>query len=172
MKQVTQLLWVLLAVFLIAGCSQKKNVKPPPVDDQPKVQSDDGQINPDIDPHGRAGKPIGGVLAQRVIYFDFDQTEVRAEGRELITAHAAHLVSNPNLRVTLEGHADERGSREYNIGLGEGRAQAVRQLLLFQGVAARQISTVSYGEERPADPGHDETAWAQNRRVEIVYQNQ
>ena len=84
-----------------------------------------------------------------------------------MTRHAIQLQSNPGAQVRLEGHADERGSREYNIGLGERRSQAVRRLLLIQGASAAQISTVSFGEERPAADGSSESAWAQNRRVEI-----
>ena len=87
----------------------------------------------------------------------------------MVAAHAKYLASHQGARVRLEGHTDERGSREYNIGLGERRAQAVRRALLLQGATDAQISTVSYGAERPAVAGHDEAAWAKNRRVEIVY---
>ncbi|HEX5419262.1 MAG TPA: peptidoglycan-associated lipoprotein Pal [Gammaproteobacteria bacterium] len=110
------------------------------------------------------------LLNQLVVYFDFDTSEIRPEFNAVLTAHAKFLASHPNTRVRLEGHTDERGSREYNIGLGERRAQAVRQVLLLQGAAADQLSTVSYGEERPAATGHDEAAYRMNRRVEIVYQ--
>jgi peptidoglycan-associated lipoprotein len=116
-----------------------------------------------------AAGPQAGLLAKRTVYFDFDSSEIKGEGTDIVAAHAKYLASNPGTRVRLEGHTDERGSREYNIGLGERRAQAVRRALLLQGAADAQISTVSYGEERPAVPGHDEAAWAKNRRVEIVY---
>jgi peptidoglycan-associated lipoprotein len=105
-------------------------------------------------------------LSQRRIYFDFDSFDVRAEDKEILAAHAAYLAANSQTTVTL----DEQGSREYNIGLGDRRAQAVRRLLEFQGALPSQIGTVSYGEEKPVDFGHDEAAWAQNRRVEIIYQ--
>jgi peptidoglycan-associated lipoprotein len=108
-------------------------------------------------------------LAQRVFYFEFDSSEVRAADRDVLANHAAYLRENPQAVITLEGHGDERGSREYNIGLGERRAQAVRQVLEFQGAGAQQLSTVSYGEEKPAVDGHDETAYSQNRRVELIY---
>lgn len=108
-------------------------------------------------------------LAQRVIYFEFDSSDVRAADRDVLANHAAYLRENPQAAITLEGHADERGSREYNIGLGERRAQAVRQIMEFQGAGAQQLNTVSYGEEKPAVDGHDETAYSQNRRVELVY---
>jgi peptidoglycan-associated lipoprotein len=113
--------------------------------------------------------PQAGLLAKRTVYFDFDSSEIKGEGTDIVAAHAKYLAANPTARVRLEGHTDERGSREYNIGLGERRAQSVRRALLLQGAADAQISTVSYGEERPAVAGHDEAAWAKNRRVEFVY---
>lgn len=116
-----------------------------------------------------AAGPQGGLLATRIVYFDFDSSEIKGAGTDVVATHAKYLASHSGTRVRLEGHTDERGSREYNIGLGERRAQAVRRALLLQGATDAQISTVSYGEERPAVPGHDETAWAKNRRVEIVY---
>ncbi len=102
-----------------------------------------------------------------VIYFEFDSSEVRAQDQDLVAAHAIELNENSYASVRLEGHADERGSREYNIGLGERRAQAVRQLLMIQGVKASQIQTVSFGEERPVAMGSSDSDYAQNRRVEI-----
>lgn len=113
--------------------------------------------------------PQAGLLAVRVVYFDFDSAEIKGQGTDVVAVHAKYLAAHSSARVRLEGHTDERGSREYNIGLGERRAQSVRRALLLQGAADAQISTVSYGEERPAVPGHDEAAWAKNRRVEIVY---
>jgi peptidoglycan-associated lipoprotein len=119
---------------------------------------------------GAAG-PEGALAAQRVIYFDFDSSDIRTEYVDVIAAHGRFLASNATVRVRLEGHSDERGSREYNIGLGERRAQTVRRALLLQGVQESQVATVSYGEERPAAAGNDENAWSKNRRVEIVYIN-
>lgn len=109
-------------------------------------------------------------LSKRVIYFEYDKSEVQDDFRPIVQAHAQFLAANPRARVTLEGHTDERGSREYNIALGERRAEAVRRLMLFMGAADSQIQTVSYGEERPVAMGHDESAWQENRRVEIIYQ--
>jgi peptidoglycan-associated lipoprotein len=111
----------------------------------------------------------GGALDTRIIYFGYDQSDVDAEAITILEAHGAYLAENTGASVRLEGHGDERGSREYNIGLGENRAQAVRQVLLLQGVSSVQISTVSYGEERPALLGGDEEAWSLNRRVEVIY---
>lgn len=108
-------------------------------------------------------------LAVRVVYFDYDSSSIRADFESVVQAHAGYLASNPNASVTLEGHADERGSREYNLALGERRALAVRRQLVLLGAQAGQIRTVSYGEERPVSDGHDESAYALNRRVELVY---
>lgn len=113
--------------------------------------------------------PQAGLLAKRIVYFDFDSSEIKGDGTDIVAAHAKYLASNPSARVRLEGHTDDRGSREYNIGLGERRAQSVRRALLLQGASEGQLSTVSYGAERPAVAGHDETAWSKNRRVEIIY---
>jgi len=120
-------------------------------------------------PDDEAAGPQAGLLANRIVYFDFDSAEIKGAGIDTVAAHAKYLAAHAGVRVRLEGHTDERGSREYNIGLGERRAQSVRRALLLQGVTDAQVSTVSYGEERPAAPGHDEAAWAKNRRVEIVY---
>lgn len=111
----------------------------------------------------------GGLPDDRIIYFGFNQSDVTPGSMEVLTAHANYLADNPQVEIRLEGHADERGSREYNIGLGENRAQAVRQVLLLRGVGSAEMNTVSYGEERPAATGSDDEAWALNRRVELVY---
>ncbi len=109
------------------------------------------------------------ALSKRVIYFDFDSSDVSAEARDIIAAHAQNLSEHPGLSVVLEGHTDERGTREYNLALGERRAKAVKELLVLQGANTKQIQVISFGEERPAAVGHDESAWALNRRVELLY---
>lgn len=109
------------------------------------------------------------LLAQRRIYFDFDSSTISEESREIIEAHAANIVANPDLRVHLEGHCDERGTREYNLALGERRAQAVERVMRLLGVPGGRSTTVSYGEEQPLAPEHNESAWRLNRRVEIIY---
>jgi peptidoglycan-associated lipoprotein len=111
----------------------------------------------------------GGALENRVVYFNYDQSDVDADARPLLVSHGEYLATNPDATVRLEGHGDERGSREYNIGLGERRAQSVKQILLLQGASMDQLNTVSYGEERPAALGSDEETWSLNRRVELVY---
>ena len=108
-------------------------------------------------------------LGTHTIYFEFDSSDVPASAQPIIEAHATYLSEHAGASVTLEGHADERGSREYNIGLGEKRALAVRRLMSLLGATGPQVRTISYGEERPADAGHEESAWQLNRRVEIVY---
>jgi peptidoglycan-associated lipoprotein len=115
--------------------------------------------------------PSGALGSQRIIYFDFDSSDIRPEFVDVVAAHGRFLAGNASIHVRLEGSTDERGSREYNIGLGERRAQTVKRALMLQGVKEAQIATVSYGEERPAVAGSDEAAYAKNRRVELVYIN-
>jgi peptidoglycan-associated lipoprotein len=164
---------LLVAMSLgLAACASKK---PKDMSPAPSAADSGAQGSGAMNPNAGAGSddeaagPQAGLLAKRVVYFDFDSSEIKGEGTDLVAAHAKYLAAHTGTRVRLEGHTDERGSREYNIGLGERRAQSVRRALLLQGAADTQISTVSYGEERPAVPGHDEAAWAKNRRVEIVY---
>ena len=120
--------------------------------------------------NGALGPP-GALGAQRVIYFDYDSSDIRSEFIDVVAAHGRFLAGNATVRVRLEGHSDERGSREYNIALGERRAQTVKRALALQGVQESQVAVVSFGEERPAATGSDENAWSKNRRVEIVYIN-
>jgi peptidoglycan-associated lipoprotein len=110
-----------------------------------------------------------GDLANRTIYFEYDSASLTDESIAILETHGSFIAGNGEVRVRLEGHADERGSREYNIALGDRRAQSVRRVLLFQGAATDQIDTVSYGEEHPVDSGHSEEAWSKNRRVELIY---
>jgi peptidoglycan-associated lipoprotein len=166
---------MLIACLSVAGCK----TKPVKTDVPPASQAGAGSQTSGAGANGAnaAGQngddetagPQAGLLAKRVIYFDFDSSEIKGEGTDIVGAHAKYLANNPTARVRLEGHTDDRGSREYNIGLGERRAQSVRRALLLQGATEAQLSTVSYGAERPAVAGHDEAAWAKNRRVEVVY---
>lgn len=121
---------------------------------------------------GVPGDPAAAANAptQNLVYFDFDASTLRPDARPLVEQHAAYLRAYPSLRVRLEGHADERGSREYNLALGERRALAVSRYLSILGVTPGQIRTHSYGEEMPLAAGHSETSWQQNRRVEFVYE--
>lgn len=111
----------------------------------------------------------GSLLAQRIIYFDFDRSSIKPEYMNILNAHAALLANYPNLRVRLEGHADERGSREYNVALSERRGYSVLDYLQIKGVRTTQMDVIGYGEEIPAAFGHNESTWSKNRRVEIKY---
>ena len=110
-----------------------------------------------------------GALANRTIYFEFDSAKLSSESIQILETHGNFIAGNGEVSVRLEGHADERGSREYNIALGDRRAQSVRRVLLFQGASVDQLETVSYGEEQPVMSGHTEEAWSKNRRVELIY---
>ncbi len=110
-----------------------------------------------------------GDLSNRTVYFEFDSAKLTDESLSMLEQHGAFVAANRQVTIRLEGHTDERGSREYNVALGDRRAQSVRRVLLFQGASVDQIDTVSYGEEQPALSGHNEDAWARNRRVELLY---
>jgi peptidoglycan-associated lipoprotein len=174
MRKILMILMV-AAALTSAGCSSNK---PKPGPASSTEVGDNSGANADAANAANASNagsdeetagPQTGLLAKRVIYFDFDSAEIKGEGNDVIAAHAKYLASHASMRVRLEGNTDARGSREYNIGLGERRAQAVRRALLLQGAADSQLATVSYGAERPAVAGNDDAAWAKNRRVEIVY---
>ena len=108
-------------------------------------------------------------LANRIIYFEYDSAKLSSESIAILETHGNFIAGNGEVTVRLEGHGDERGSREYNIALGDRRAQSVRRVLLFQGASSDQVETVSYGEEKPMELGHDDAAWSKNRRVELIY---
>ena len=121
-------------------------------------------VNPLRDPNN--------ILSKRSVYFDYDSNVVKDEYRATIQAHAKYLVENRNARVRLEGNTDERGSREYNLALGQRRADAVKKIMAVLGVPESRMETISFGEEQPKDQGHDESAWSKNRRTDIVYQGE
>jgi len=118
---------------------------------------------------GNPLKDPNNILSKRNVYFDFDQYEVKDEYRALVEAHAKYLVNHPELSVRVEGNADDRGSREYNLALGQKRAVAVKKLMNLFGVQDKQIETISYGKEKPKATGEDEASWAENRRDDIAY---
>ncbi|MDX1443929.1 MAG: peptidoglycan-associated lipoprotein Pal [Gammaproteobacteria bacterium] len=177
MLKLDRLAILFLAMFLVAGCatdgsgtggeSGADGVGGETSEDTSGVEtgglSDEEMMmkNPLEDPDS--------PLSQRIIYFEFDRSDIPQKYLDLLSKHAEYMIANPDMKVRLEGHADERGTREYNIGLGDRRAQSVRRILVFQGVDSDQVSTVSYGEERPQVEGSTEEAYAKNRRVEIVY---
>ncbi len=117
-----------------------------------------------------AGGPEGELLSKRVVYFDYNSSLLTLESEAIVQAHADFLANNPGVQIILEGHADERGTREYNLALGEDRAKSVAQVMEALSVSGGRIQNVSYGEERPVALGYDEAAFALNRRVEILYQ--
>ena len=174
----TKFFVVVLAALLLVACQPKNTIPTPDTDDTVGGSGDEyGSSQSGMDGSGNfSGSGLDDdsyrdaeALDNMIIYFDFDKADLRAEYGDILAAHANRLANDSALRVRLEGHADERGSREYNIGLGERRSQAVRRMLLIQGSAAEQISTVSFGEERPAAFGSDEESYTLNRRVEIKY---
>jgi peptidoglycan-associated lipoprotein len=177
MKWTHAVAFALLAVGL-AGCSKPKQVQPEAttqaaVDSSAQTSGLGNETGPAAGTTTGAmstaqQQALAALQSRNLVYFEYDSSEIRADYVSVVAAHAAYLTRYPTARVRLEGHTDERGSREYNIGLGERRAQTVRKALLLQGVAESQVTTVSYGEERPAVEGSDESAFAQNRRVEIV----
>jgi peptidoglycan-associated lipoprotein len=179
MKRILSIALLLAGAMVLSGCPKKPNVIEPPVAGSQVTGSANTAAGDSAQTSGRAldgdagaegmGANATGALAKRIIYFDFDKSEIKPEFADIIAAHARNLTSHPNLKMKLEGNTDERGTREYNIGLGERRAQAVRRALMLQGVAESQLTTVSFGAERPAVEGDDEAAWSQNRRVELVY---
>jgi len=160
---------ILFSVLLVAGVAacKKKTVKP----DETPVDTPPTQTQP-VDQSGRYTRDsldTDSCLRQRVVYFDLDQTAIKPEFEAQIACHAEYLRQFPDAHVSLEGNADERGSREYNLGLGERRGNAVQSALSAAGASPSQLEVISYGEERPVCRQHDESCWSKNRRVEIVY---
>jgi peptidoglycan-associated lipoprotein len=160
----------------MAACSssgkKEQHPEPLPGSEQPGVTApaqSDSEIGRSVDASGNPINPQTGVALTRVFYFDYDKAVLQPESLAILEQHAAFLKASPDRRVTIDGFTDERGTREYNLALGERRADAVATFLVSQGVRRSQIDVVSYGEERPADPGHSESAWAKNRRAELVY---
>ncbi|CBL46867.1 Bacterial outer membrane protein, OmpA [gamma proteobacterium HdN1] len=156
-------LFGLIAAVAIAGCSSS-------AEDTTAVDEGAGTaVVAPVTSTTDTGASTSSILSQRVVYFDFDKSAVRADAYEILQAHAQYLSSHAGARIRIEGHADERGTREYNMALGERRAKAVQSFLNANGAGAGQLEVVSYGEENPIALGHDEASWAQNRRSELVY---
>jgi peptidoglycan-associated lipoprotein len=165
-----------VALLLLAGCAGKDGT------------STDGSTGYGTDVDGDGASTYGAgdgsdslataigddrnavIMNERIVYFALDSADLDDASIELLKQHGQYLADNPGEKTRLEGHTDERGSREYNIGLGERRAYTVQSILLVQGATADQLASISFGEERPAALGSNEDAWAQNRRVEIVYE--
>lgn len=160
---------VALSVLLVAGVSAcaKKAVKPTPA----PVENTSSASTEHMESgrYTRDSLDTDSCLRQRVVYFDLDKSEIKPEFQAQIACHAEYLKQFPQSRVTLEGNTDERGSREYNLGLGERRGNAVQGALSAAGASSSQLNVTSYGEERPVCREHGESCWSKNRRVEIVY---
>jgi peptidoglycan-associated lipoprotein len=190
-----KLVSLLFPLCLLAACSSSSTKEDPSAATDVIVEErgGDGASTSGIDGQGVEGSEYGAEtqvivgedayqgnelndpdspLSNRVVYFEYDSASVRSEDIPTLEAHAAYLAENPNITVRVEGHTDDRGSREYNLALGERRALSIRQLLMLQGASIEQFQVSSYGEERPAMEGMDESAWSLNRRVEIIYLGQ
>jgi peptidoglycan-associated lipoprotein len=164
------LLCVLAVGISMWGCA-KKAVETPPAPPQPPAQETPPTPPkpPEPKPEPPAPKPLSESDFQPA-FFDFDSYVLRSDARSALDADAKLMRDNASVKITVEGHCDERGTVEYNLALGERRAQAARDYLVNAGIDAGRIKTVSYGKERPFDPGHDEAAWAKNRRAQLVIQ--
>lgn len=172
---------VLATALVMTGCASRKPATDIQAGQNPNsattVSTDGLSEDAALNAQNLAGASAKGVtaankafLAKRVVHFDYDSSDLSNEDYQTLQAHAQFLMANANSKVALTGHTDERGTREYNMALGERRAKAVESFLITNGVAATQLEAVSYGKEMPINAGHDENAWKENRRVEINYE--
>lgn len=182
MKAVKLLVLPVLATALVmTGCASRKPAVEIQAGQNPSeaatVSTEGLSEDAALNAQNLAGASAKGVtaankafLAKRVVHFDYDSSDLSNEDYQTLQAHAQFLMANANSKVALTGHTDERGTREYNMALGERRAKAVESFLITNGVAATQLEAVSYGKEMPINAGHDENAWKENRRVELNYE--
>ncbi len=172
-----RLFTIAACALLVAACATTPVAEPPPPAPAPAPTPAPAPapaptpVTPAVPPAAAIDplKDPSNILSKREVFFDFDRFDIKPEFIPLVEAHGRFLVANTNRRVVIEGHTDERGSREYNLALGQRRADAVRSRLTLLGASANQIETISFGEERPRAQGSNEAAWAQNRRADIVY---
>ncbi|MFA6228931.1 MAG: peptidoglycan-associated lipoprotein Pal [Rhodanobacter sp.] len=166
MNKTVRIALVALLCVGAAACTKKAEVKAPaPAPEQavaPQAPVSDGKYTP-------ADLQTDACLRQRVVYFDFDKSEIKPEFQQIMACHAKYLQDRPTAQMRLEGNTDERGTREYNLGLGERRGNAVSSALQANGGSASQLTVISYGKEKPVCREHNEDCWSKNRRVEIVY---
>jgi len=177
-----------IAAVFLAGCASQETQPEAPIDDKAAATASAGGATTSgvggsgvggttasggaVGTTGTGGSPLrdpANILSKRTVYFDYDSFVVKDEFRPLVEAHARYLVANRGTRMIIQGNTDERGSREYNIALGQKRADAVKRVMTLLGAQEAQIETVSFGKEKPKNAGHDESAWAENRRGDIVY---
>jgi peptidoglycan-associated lipoprotein len=168
----------LLVLSFVAGCASeaKKDEAPAaaPAASSPSAAPAAAPAARSAQPSSVAGNPLNdpkSMLFKRSVFYDFDQSNVKTDYRTLVEAHARYLREHPGASIKIEGNCDERGSREYNLALGQRRADGVKSMMTVLGVPDRQIETVSYGEEKPKAQGHEEKAWSQNRRSDITYRS-
>lgn len=163
---------------LFAGCASKDTKQDAPVADRststtaPTPTPGTGSTTTPTTNPSIAANPLrdpSNILSKRSVFFEFDSNAVKDEYRGMVQAHSKYMVDKRDSKIRIEGNCDERGSREYNIALGQRRAESVKKVMTVLGVQEGRIETVSYGEEKPMSPGHDESAWAQNRRADIKY---
>ncbi len=182
---VRNILALVFAAFIVTGCASTSNTDGTETAQMEDTSGSDASATPMGNDSGMSEAEMAekqrmaeqeardaeaaALREVRVFYFDFDKSTVKPESRTYLDAHAVFLAANPNVGVVLNGYADERGTKEYNLALGERRAKAVQDYLRFKGVSLAQMETVSFGEEFPADNGHDEAAWTKNRRVVVEY---
>jgi peptidoglycan-associated lipoprotein len=175
MRNAKSVAFIVAAAALLSACSSTKLQEAPKVEEKPVAQAappadtsreikpiETGAVDPLNDPKG--------VLANRSVYFDFDSYVVRDDGKPVVENHSAYLTKHQDRKVLIQGNTDERGGTEYNLALGQKRAEAVRKAMAALGVSDSQMEAVSLGKEKPKAAGHDEAAWAENRRADIVYQ--
>jgi peptidoglycan-associated lipoprotein len=176
--------WIVLLAAALAACTSTsdKEQEPAGVEErqpgsgvqpgaqtQPVAPGGVARVDLTASPGAAALKDPSNILSKRSIFYDFDKFDVRDEYKPLVEAHAKYLRDNPRAKILIQGNTDERGSREYNVALGQRRSDGVRRMLVLLGAKDDQIEAVSLGEEKPRDPGHDEAAWSKNRRSDILY---
>lgn len=172
-KSLSQLFLVGFLGFILVGCSSTP--KSEEADNSKEIAT--GQVDADIEAAKRAAAAkaaadladLKAMIAGKVVQFDFDRSEIRSDDYKIIKANADYLSLDSSASVTVKGYCDERGTREYNLALGERRANAVMNALIAEGVSPSRINVISFGEDNPVDEGHTEAAWAKNRRAEFSY---
>jgi peptidoglycan-associated lipoprotein len=166
MNKTVRIALVALLCVGAAACSKKQEVKPQPPVEQAAATTETTATSNKYTP---ADLDTDACLRQRVVYFDFDKSEIKPEFQQIMACHAKYLQDRPSAQMRLDGNTDERGTREYNLGLGERRGNAVSSALQANGASASQMTVISYGKEKPVCRQHNEDCWSKNRRVEIVY---
>ena len=175
----TSVFTAVAAALLLGGCATQSNTETAPAPGSPSSSASSSQSRSAPAPApapssslasgGRAGARAGTTPNGRSVYYEFDQSDLKAEDRRLVEQHARYLREHPDAKVRIEGNADERGSREYNLALGQRRAEGVMRALRLNGVKDDRLEAVSYGKEKPRAEGHDEKSWAENRRSDMLY---